>query len=91
MTIIDKIKSWDTSALSLVCESLVDLDYFCTIEFCRHNGQTGIWICVKIENNGKKCAVIQGSTLSVAKKRLIEWAEKNIQAAAEIRNKTLAP
>lgn len=85
MTIIDKIKLWDTSALSLVCEGLLDLEYCCTIEFRPHNCESGKWIDVKIEKDGEKWGGIGGSTLSVTRKRLIDWAEKTIPIVSEIR------
>lgn len=75
-TILDRIRAWETASLSLVCSDLLDMGYECTVEFRPHNCETGKWISVTVEKDGQKWGGIGGSRLEIARKRLIEWADR---------------
>ena len=76
MTILDRVKVWETASLSLVCSDLLEMGYECTIEFRPHNCETGKWISVTVEKDGGKWGGIGGSRLEIARNRLIEWADR---------------
>lgn len=74
MTILDRIKLWEKASLSLVCDDLFEMGYFCTIAYeLLPNGK---WISITIEKDGKKWGGIGGSRLDVARNRLVEWADR---------------
>lgn len=76
MTILDRIKVWQTASLSLVCNDLLEMGYECTIEFKPHNCESGKWISITIEKDGKKWGGIGGSRLEIARNRLVEWIDR---------------
>lgn len=76
MTIFDRIKLWQTASLSLVCNDLIEFGYYCTIEYRPHDCESGKWISVTIEKDGKKWGGIGGSRLEIARNRLVEWIDR---------------
>jgi len=76
MTILDRVKVWNTASLSLVCDDLFEMGYECTIEYRPHNCETGKWISVTVEKDGRKWGGIGGSRLEIARNRLVEWADR---------------
>lgn len=75
MTILDRIKLWKISPLSLVCNDLAEFGYYCTIEYMPHNCESGKWISITIEKDEKKWGGIGGSRTEVARNRLLEWID----------------
>ena len=74
MTILDRIKLWQTASLSLVCDDLFEMGYYCTISYeLLPNGKL---ISIAIEKDGEKWGGIGGSRLEVARNRLVEWADR---------------
>jgi hypothetical protein len=76
MTILDRIKLWNTASLSLVCNDLLEMGYCCTIEYRQHNCETGKWISITVEKDGQTWGGIGGSRLEIARNRLVEWADR---------------
>lgn len=69
------IANWDNLPLSTVLYGLQR--YFSVTtetEICEHACQTGIWVGIRIRYEGKKYGV-GGSSLDIAKKRLLEWVD----------------
>ena len=73
MTILERVKLWQTASLSLICDDLFEFGYSCTIEY--QQTVNGKWISVKIEKDGEKWGGIGGSRLDVARNKLIRWID----------------
>lgn len=74
MTILERVKLWQTASLSLICDDLFEFGYSCTIEY--QQTVNGKWISVKIEKGGEKWGGIGGSRLDVARNKLIGWIDR---------------
>lgn len=75
-TILTRMGNWEKCSLGQVASDLVENGYTVKVEFRKHDCESGQWIDIVLEKDGKTTGGIGGSRLDVARNRLVHAADR---------------